>query len=299
MANQRDIEQLLRRVPLATPADESHASDMLQIFISLRNAAFEGAGLEIPGTTTAFSIPSIISSMREGNYADAAVTLISIAGDAAAAFSFLVTAATEAGAIVGTSALASAGVAAGMVAEAAGPAALAASVLVATFRIPSDVSENNSKLFFLSDASGILTSWMFNMPELNPHTRLMQRSRTGGYFRTDISGQCRLAHERVQQLWRSNYQTSPEARRQARQAANDSWEQYWLDIGNAIAERLHPYPTGVGTLWLRGMINEARARIRRSSSEASMREFEERQRRAAGGYWFRTSDGVELFMPDR
>ena len=299
MANQRDIEQLLRSVPLATPADESSASDMLQMFISLRNAAFEGVGVEIPVVTTAFSIPALIDSLKEGNYADVAVTLISVGGDAAGTFSFLVTAGVDAGAIVGTSALASAGVMAGMVAEAAGPAALAATVLVATFRIPSSVSENNSKLYFLSDASGILTSWMFNMPEANPHTRLMREARSGGYMRTDISDQCRLAHERVQQLWRSNYQGNLEARRQARQAAHDSWEQYWLDLGRAMAQRLHPYPTGVGTLWVQGLINDTKRRIRRDESDRSMRDFQAQQRRAAGGYWFRTPGGVELFMPDR
>jgi len=299
MPNQRDIERLLRNIPLATQADEGNASDMLGVFIGIRNAAFEGVGLGVPGTTTAFIIPALINQMKEGNYTDVAVTLISVAGDAAGAFSFLVTAATEVGAIAGTSALASAGVVAGLVAEAAGPAALAATVLVATFRIPSNVSENNGKLYFLSDASGILTSWMFNMPEISPHTLLTQRARTGGYNRTNISAQCRLAHERVQQLWRSNYQGNASARRQAKESAGNSWERYWLQVGSAMEQRLGPFPTGIGASSIRNLIREANQRSRRTRSDRVMREFENRQRRANGGYWFRTPEGRELFMPDR
>ena len=306
MPNQRDIEQLLRGMPLATPADESAASDMLQIFISLRNAALEGAEtgianseIRMPGVTTAFSIPALIQQMKEGNYWDVAVTLIGVVGDAAGAFSFLVTAGTEAGAIAGTSAMASAGVVSGLVAEAAGPAAIAAMVLLETFRIPSNVSENNGKLFYLSDASGILTSWIFDMPEISPHARLLRRSRTGGYARTDISQQCRLAHQRVHELWRSRYQGNSSAQRQAKESAGNNWEQFWLQVGGAMEQRLAPAPTGVGVSWIRRLIRETNNRIRRTASDSEQHRLRERQRRAAGGYWFRTSDGLELFMPDR
>lgn len=295
---QRDIERVLAGVPLNTPEDESHASDMLQIFITLRNSAFSGAGVSVPGLGIPFSIPALIDQLKEGNYPNVAITLMSIGGDAAGAFSFLVTAGTQAGAITGTSALASAGVVAGMVAEAAGPAAIAAAVLVATFRIPGDVSANNSKLFFIADTSGILTSWMFNMPEISPHTRLMRQARHGGYFRTDISEQCRLAHRRVEVLWRRNYQGNTAARRAAKQSANNSWERYWLQIGRALEARLSPFPTGIGASMVRREINESRRLVRRSAQATRRRQLQQQRRRAAGGYWFRTSDGHELFMPD-
>lgn len=299
MSTQQDVERLLRDIPLSTPADESAAGEMFSIFLSLRNAAFEGGGVPLPGVATVLNAPALIRQMREGNYADAAITLISVAGDAAGACSFLVTAGIEAGAIAGVGALSSVGVVAGMVGEAAGPAAIAAVVLVETFRIPASVSENNAKLYYLSDASGILTSWMFNMPEINPHNQLLARARTGGYNRTDVSEHCRNAHSRVQDLWRRSYQGNESARRMARAAANDNWETYWLQLGRALQGRLRPSPSGVGEAWVRSLISEANRSARRRSSDAAMRRFESGLRRSAGGEWIRTSDGLDLFIPDR
>jgi hypothetical protein len=299
MATRQDVERLLRDIPLSTPADQSAAEQTLNIFVSLRNSAFEGGGISMPGTMTVFSVPALIGQMREGNYLDASMTLVTIAGDAAGAFSFLVTAGIEAGAIAGVGAMSSAGVVAGLAAEAAGPAVLAAAVLIETFRIPASVSENNAKLYFISDASGILTSWMFNMPEINPHSRLLARSRTGGYCRTDVSEHCRNAHERVRVLWQRTYQGNADSQRAARASARDSWEAYWTQVGAALERSLRPSPTGVGAAWIRSLISEANRSARRRTSDAAMREFEARQRRAAGGYWFRSADGVELFMPDR
>ncbi len=298
MSTQRDVEQLLRRIPLSTPADEDHASDMLQTFVSLRNAAFEGGGFTIPSTTTLFSIPALIQQLREGNYVDVAVTLIGVAGDAASAFGLLVTAGTEMGAIAGTGALASTGVVAGMIGDAAGPAALAASVLVATFRIPSDVNENNKKLYFITDASGILASWIFNLPQINPHVRLTARARRGGYFRVDVSGACLLAHQRVQGLWQRTYRGNAGAVRAAQASAGNSWERYWRQVGSALEHGLVPLPHRVGAMWVDGEIGDAHRRARQAASDASDRRLQARLRRAAGGYWFRTPEGIDLFMPD-
>lgn len=299
MATRDDVERLLRNIPLSTPAEQSQAEQTLAIFFALRNSAFEGGGIPIPGTATVFSIPTLIGQMRNGDYFDAATTLITIAGDATGAFSFLVNAGIEAGAIAGVGAMSSAGVVAGFVAEAAGPAAIAAAVLVETFRIPSSVSENNAKLYYLSDASGILTSWMFNMPEINPHNRLLARARTGGFSRTDLSLHCRNAHERVHQLWQRSYRGNAAARRSARAAASDNWETYWLQVAAALESRLQPSPTGVGAAWVRSLIGEANRDARRRSSEAAMRRFEASMRRSAGGEWVRTPDGLDLFIPDR
>ena len=81
MPNQRDIEQLLRNIPIETTGRQNTATDILTTFVALRNAAFEGieyAGqrIAIPGTTTAFSIPSLISDWRDGKFPEVAVTLI-------------------------------------------------------------------------------------------------------------------------------------------------------------------------------------------------------------------------------
>jgi len=299
MANQREIEQLLRNVPLSSPADVSAAETMFNVFLALRNAAFEGGGVAIPGTTTVFSIPALISQMREGNYADVAVTLISVIGDAAGAYSFLIAAGTEAGAIAGVGATASSAVIAGMVAEAAGPAAIAAAVIVETFRIPSGASENLAKLYYITDASGILTSWMFNMPEINPHSRLSADARRGGYCGVDISEHCRTAHARVQELWRRSYQGNEQARQRARNSAQNDWQRYWIQIGTALENRLAPVPRSAALGWIRNQIRQASQRAAGARTQARNQALQARNRQAAGGYYFRTSDGQELFMPDR
>ena len=301
MANQRDIEQLLRDIPLSTPGQVSAAETMFGIFMSIRNTAFEGVlpeGVTMPGTGMVLNIPAIIDQMRSGNYADAALSLISMVGDAAGAYSFLINAGVEAGAISGLGATASSGVIAGMVGEAAGPAAIAAMVFVETARIPIGASENLAKLFYITDASGILTSWMFNMPAINPHERLTRQARTGGYNRTDISEHCRTAHERAQQLWRRNYQGNADARRRARAAAGDNWETHWLQVARALESRLAPVPTGVGASWARRIIRETRSRAATSARQARQVSLQAANRRAAGGEWIRM-DGNDVFIPDR
>ncbi len=298
MTTRTDVEQLLRRIPLATPADQGAASTVLQMFVSLRNAAFEGGGMSLPPVMTAFAIPDLIRQMQAGEYVDVSLTLIGIAGDAASAFGFLVTAATELGTIPALGGLASAGMVASVIGEIAGPAGIAAAVLVATFRIPRDVSENNKKLYFIADASGILTSWIFNLPSINPHARLTARARTGGYFRTDVSEGCRLAHERVHQLWQTNYRGNATAIRAARESARNDWERYWRQVGDALESRLVPLPHGVGSGWVNAEIADATRRARSATRAADAAREAESRRRAAGGYWFRTPEGLDLFMPD-
>ena len=302
MTSRTDVEQLLRRIPLATPANESAAQTALQIFMSLRNSAFEGlldGGIGLPPVLTPFAIAGLVRQMRDGAYTEVALTLIGIAGDAASAFGFLVAAATELGTIpASATGLASAGTVATALGDAAGPAGLAATVLVATFRVPQDVSENNKKLFFIADASGILTSWIFNLPTINPHARLMARARTGGYFSTDVSAGCRLAHERVHQLWQTNYRGNATAIRAARESAQNDWERYWRQVGDALERRLVPLPHGVGSGWVNSEIADATRRVRSATRAADAAREAERQRRADGGYWFRSPEGLDLFMPD-
>jgi hypothetical protein len=293
----QDIVQLLRNIPLNTPQDEFKLSDTISKYIDLRNSVFDGAGISVPGMGLAFSIPGLIDQLRQGNYTDVAITLISIAGDVSGAFSFLVTAGIEAGTISGISATASAGVVSGMIAEAAGPMAVAIGVLVAIYQIPGDVSDNHSKLFYIADASGILTSWMFNIPEINPHSRLILEARTAGYLGADISESCRLARRKVNQLWRSRYQGNSSAILTERQAAANNWEQYWLKIARGINQGLRPYPRTVGISMVRRIINETRRRIRRTERIEQERQRRERQRRANGGHWIRTPEGYDFFIP--
>ncbi len=299
MTTRTDVEHLLRQIPLSTPGDESHAGDILQTFVGLRNAAFDGIELEgrslsIPGTTTALSIPALIDQLRARNYVDVALTLIGVAGDAASAFAFLVDAGITLEAVGVTGGLASAGIVASAIGEAAGPAGLAAAVLVGTLRIPSDVNENNKKLFFITDASGILASWIFNLPHINPHGRLTASARRGGYFSADVSEGCRLAHDRVQDLWMHSYRGNASAVKAAQTAAGNSWERCWRQHGAALEQRLVPLPHGMGAGWVDAQILVARRRAlaaaHRPLSAAALR-------RAAGGNWFRTPEGVELFIP--
>jgi hypothetical protein len=298
MTTRTDVEQLLARIPLSTPTDESNASTLLQTFVALRNAAFEGGGVALPPVLAPLAVPDLLRQMREGNYGDVAVTLIGLAGDAASAFSLLVSAGVQLGTFPALGGLASAGMVATALAEAAGPAMIAASVLVATFAIPADVNQNNTKLFFIADASGILTSWIFNLPAINPHARLLARARTGGYFRADVSQGCRLAHERVHQLWQTTYRGNATAVRAARESVGNSWERYWRQVGNALEQRLVPLPHGMGAGWVNTEVADAARRMRLAEHAAATARLAERRRRAAGGYWFRTAEGIELFMPD-
>ena len=304
MTTQSDVEELLRQIPLSTPADESRATDLLSIAISLRNAAFEGAGISSPIPASALNIPGLIGQMQAGEYTDAALTLMGIFGDAAGAYSFIVSAGIEAGAFAGTGALASSAVVTGMVAEAAGPALIGIAVLVETLRIPANASENLAKLYYLSDASGILTSWIFDMPEMNPHNILTRRARHGGYNRTDISQHCVNAHQRVHQLWQRNYRGNPGAQRAAQASASNNWETYWINTARALEARLQPFPrgSGVGVSWVRRLIRETNSRISRDRRAAEARRRREELRRAEGGVWVRVQvvGGYEdMFIPDR
>ncbi len=298
MTTRTDVEQLLRRIPLSTPGDESNAAALLQMVYSLRNAAFEGGGIPMPPVMAPFAVPELIRQMREGNYGDVALTLIGLAGDAASAFSLLVAAGLQMGTFPALGGMASAGMVATALAEAAGPALIAASVLVATFAIPADVNQNNTKLYFIADASGILTSWIFNLPNINPHPRLLARSRTGGYFRADVSEGCRMAHDRVHQLWQTTYRGNATAVRAAQESVGNSWERYWRQVGNALEQRLVPLPHGIGAGWVNAEIQDANRRARASAHAAETARLAASRRRAAGGYWFRTAEGIDLFMPD-
>lgn len=303
MTTQRDVEQLLRQIPLSTPGEVSRATDLLSMAISLRNAAFEGAGVPVP-VTAVVGIPGLIDQMRQGQYADAALSLMGMFGDAAGAYSFIVSAGVEMGAFAGTGALASSAVVAGMVAEAAGPAVLGITVLVETLRIPANASENLAKLYYLSDASGILTSWIFDMPEINPHNILMHRARQGGYNRRDISQHCVNAHQRVHQLWNGNYRGDPGAQRAAQASASNNWETYWMNTARALEARLQPFPRrcGIGVSWVRNLIRETNARISRGRRDAETRRRREELRRAEGGVWVRVEvagGSQEMFIPDR
>lgn len=297
MGTRRDIEELLRRIPLSTPAEVNAAQLTLETVLGMVNAAVEGSGARLPGIS-AVNVQALMRQLQAGNYADVAVAMITVVGDAAGAFSFLTSAAVEAGAISSLSAVGGASVVGGMLSGASGPAAIAATVLLETFRIPASVSENNAKLFFIADASGILTSWMFNLPEINPHNDLLRRARTGGYGRTDISEHCIAAHSRVNALWRRNYQGNSAAIMAARAGAGNNWERYWLDVGQALEQMLGPRPSGVGTAMVRGVISDARLAARRAASDASRRAERARIRREAGGEWVRSPDGIELFIPD-
>jgi len=293
MTTRQDVEELLRGIPLSTPQEESHACDMLQNFFGIVSAAADGADVPLPSIGSVLSIPNLINQLKRGEYTEVAFTLIGMVGDAASVYGLLASAGIQAGAFTGLGVASSATVATA-IGEIAPPALLAASVLVATFRIPLDVDENNKKLYFIADASGILTSWIFNLPQVNPHSRLMTRSRTGGYCRSDVSEGCRLAHRSVQELWRRNYSGNADAIRSAQESAGNKWQRYWRQVGAALEQRLVPLPHRMAMGWVRAEIREAKRRL----GDESRERLDARRRQAAGGYWFRTPEGPELFMPD-
>jgi hypothetical protein len=294
------LEELLQRLPVSTPEDQEVTTTALQTFITVRNEAIESTSglraLSLAGAS--FSIPVLIQQLQAEDYADAAQTLIGMMGEVATAYSVLMEAAVGAGAVSGTSAAASSGVVAGMLGEAAGPAGIAIATLVAVARIPGDVSANQWKIFYIADVSGILTSWLFNRPEISPHDQLMRRSRTAGYMRTNISGACREAHRHAHRFWVNQYQNNLHNRRNARSASGGEWSQYWQLLAQALDASLQPAPTGVGAAMVRGLINSTRRDIRDRQRQQRNRQAAARTRAAQGGQWIRTPDGLELFIPD-
>lgn len=299
-ATQADIQRLLQGIPVSTPEEVNAASQTLQMFIDLRNAAFEGTGVNMmPVVGLAFSVPQLIQQLQRGQYVDAAQTLVSVGGNAAATFSVLVTAAVEMGTITSaTAGIAQAGVVTGLIGEAAGPASLGIATLVATFRIPIAANENQWKLFYIADVSGILTSWLFARRDLSPHADLMQRARTGGYCRADVSDACRLAHRRAHECWVRNFQESQANRRAARSAVGNNWDQYWLQLAGTLDRSLAPFPSGIGRSFAQNLIQETQRRARQATRRAEERQRATAARAAARGVWVRTDDGLELFLPD-
>jgi hypothetical protein len=300
-ATPADVERFLRGLPISTPEDVNTTSTVLQHVLDMRNYAFEATGVNMmPVVGLAFSVPQLIQQMQQGQYLDAAQTLISVGGNAAATFSVLVAAATEMGAITSaTAAISQAGVITGMIGEAAGPAALGLATLVAAVTIPIAVNENQWKIFYIADVSGILMSWLFSRRDLSPHANLMQRARTGGYSRrTDISDSCRMAHRRAHDCWVRNFQNSQSNRRAVRQAANNQWDTYWRQLAGTLDRSLAPFPSGIGLSFVQSLIQDTQRRVR-----SDARQVEEQRRRtaarvAAGGVWVTTDDGLELFLPD-
>jgi hypothetical protein len=69
-------------------------------------------------------------------------------------------------------------------------------------------------------------------------------------------------------------------------------------VGDALESRLVPLPHGVGSGWVNAEIVDANRRARSATRAADAARDAERRRRAAGGYWFRSPEGLDLFMPD-
>lgn len=297
-ASREDIAEVLRGIPLDNTVQESHAQDMFNIFVSLRNAAFDGAGISIPGFAVAGGIPGLVQSMKNDDYWGVAGALVGMAGDAAGAYSFIVTAGIEAGAISGTGAVASSGVVTGMLGEAAGPLGIAISVAAGVYNIPSDASANLGKMYFVADASGIFASWVFNMPEISPHSRLTRQARHGGYMRADISSHTRQAHDAIHNLWAQRYRGNRSAIQQARRVADGRWQSFWQAMANGLDARLRPFPSGSGASMARRLIRETEGQLHQRDRAARQQELIARQRRLAGGVWVTTQDGIELFIPD-
>lgn len=285
---QRDIEQLLREIPLNTAAEEKKASDFFGQIIALRNegitGTLTGTGIPVPVIGLGFSIPNLIIKLKEGNYVEIALALMGFIGDAMTTFAYLVEVAIVMETIPGVSGMASAGVVSGM-------AALAIPVVIATgviayllYQTMVETTDNISKSFYITDASGILTSWMFQMPEINPHSRLEARARTAGYYGADISEICRLALSKVSQLWRSHYEGNQRAIQEEKRAANNDWEQYWINIARGLEQGLRPWPDGIGLSMVVRVIRESRFLSRDAAQRARQRRLQQQQRRAAGGY---------------
>ncbi|MEE4639253.1 MAG: hypothetical protein V2J42_11000 [Wenzhouxiangella sp.] len=295
MTTRSDVERLLRDLPIETPEEVSAAESLLATALTIVNGALGGAQTSFRVMNPIADARNLVQQMQQGRYGDASVTLISMVGSAADVVVMLVKCSPRAGVVTGLSASSSAGVVGGMLSEAAGPAAIAAATMFEVGMIPVNVDENFRKLYFIADASGILTSWMFNLPQISPHQRLLQRARTGGYHRSNVSDACELAHRQVHRLWQRSYLGNAQARRSARRGAQDSWQTFWRQSAAGLSNRLRPVPLNAGLGWANDAISHAQRQARQQRSDAAMQSFQQRMRRAQGGVYL--SDG--LFWPDR
>jgi len=248
---------LLRRLPVATPKEVDKTKKILSLVLKLRNAGIEGGtGKQFPALPgLILDVDSLIQQLKNGEYADAAITVVSIGGNLASISSWLITAAIEMGVPIGvTSAMAQSGVVLGVIGEIAGPAVIALSTLIEVARIPSGVNENQGKIYYIADVSGILTSWLFNNPSISPHSQLMVEARTGGYFGSDLTKYLRDAHRTAHEIWQSYFSGHPERVTHARKEVAGNYQACWRLLGQQLEPKLKPEPDGIALSFINKLI---------------------------------------------
>lgn len=237
---------LLRKLPVSTPKEKEMAKEFLKRFLSTRNTALESVAGKIPPVAgTILNVDSLIKQLENKEYDQAATSILSLGGNIAATVNWFSTVASEMGIIIeATSAAGQIGTVAGFIAEAAPLAGVALSVLIETAKIPSDVTENMGKIYYITDVSGILTSWIFNDPTISPHAQLMIEAKTGGYHKTDITDYVKKAHQTANAIWQKYFKGHPERVKHARQEVGGNYQACWKLLGNSLESKLHPKPNG-------------------------------------------------------
>lgn len=267
---------LLEQIPVETPQQVNAAENMFSHVITIASDVASNAGETASQGAVAsgslgllaspLNVHSLIQVMQSGHYEEAATPIIALIGDTAMAVHVLTEAAISMGAISSTSGLASIGNIAGMMGGATFAFTVSAQIMIEVFSIPGDANENLWKIFFLADASGILTAWIFNDDSISPHQRLRPELRNGGLWDEDLTGALDAAHQRAHTLWQEEFHEQPEKIRQARQSANDNPEVFWRMMGAQMEQALRPTPNGIGVAIINDLIhdaNDARERLRR------------------------------------
>lgn len=253
----KKLEDFVRSLPMSTPEDKDVSFMLIQSLVQFKGDfidAAAGGNTLLPAVGAPFNATQVVYQLTEGNYSDAANSMVALVGDAATALSALSAAAMNAGAINSLSTLAQLGQVAGMLAGAFPLITIAKNTLTGFLSIISDTNENFGQAYFIVDASGILTSWLFNDKSISPHAKLLPEVKEFGLYGADLSEYLISAHQSVDQFWKQNLSGNPELVKQIRAIFGNDYREVWLFLGTSMQNQLQPRPAGIAVAKIKEFI---------------------------------------------
>ena len=253
------LEECLAELPpkfLNDPEDDLEAAANVLFHILRGLGATPGPRGAVLGASGAVSIPQIVIALQEERWGDAARALVQWTGSISHAIALVVEIRirlSHGGFLVGGGGIIR------QILRRVPLLAAAVEVAIGVLEIPDDVNQTAWKMFFVSDMSGILTSWVYNDIRINPHWSLLSRARTGGYFGADVSDACMAAHRVADNVWRRCFRFDAENKRRLRDSASD-WQGCWERLGCVICQQVeYALPT---MYMVRSEIRAAESRVR-------------------------------------
>lgn len=279
------LQAMLRNIPVETPEQVSAAEKMFGNLLTVADGVAQGAtgrATPIPLVAAPRNVTALVQALQQEQYDQVIASILPVIGDVALATQLVTEAALTAGifeAGAGLSTAAMTATTAGLVAEAASPAALGLAVLVGTFMIPVEANENLAKIFFIGDLSGILTSWLWNDPTINPHAQVTDEASTEG-----VGAAASAAHAKAREVWAAQFRDRPERIRATRASVGEDYQVFWRTLGRALEEQLRPFPDGSAVSNINRLMRGVRLRRRERQQAEEARERAETERRQGVTY---------------